>query len=285
MMKLSMLRLLSIIVLLSSFSYANDSIEKTLIKLEKQRIGKQLMRMGGELNNIAIVLRKDLHQDGWVGYTMKLDFTLKGKNLSQRDTLFSNGKMITMELIDIKTKTSYKTKMYPKLGKEFYDKGHLIEGNPYAKNTLVVFSDPLCPICIDEMPYILKKIIDNPKNIRLYYYALPLKMHPTSATVAKAAMLASEQGIKNVDFKIYKANLPAKYNFDAYSEKDDQKVLRYFNKEFGTHITMKQINDPRLEKMLQHDEKMSEKAFVNGTPTVFFNGDYDMRRSKFEKYL
>lgn len=284
-MRSSMLKLLSITILLSSFVFANSEIEKTLIKFEKQRIGKQLMRMGGELNDVSIILKKDLNQNGWIGYTMNLEFTLQGKKLTQRDTVFSNGELITTELINVKNKVSFKNVMYPTLQDEFFSEKHLIEGNPKAKNTLVVFSDPLCPICIDEMPYIMKKIIDNPKNVKLYYYHLPLKMHPTAKTISKASIIAREQGVKNVDFRVYKANFPAKYKFDAYEEKDHQKVLNFFNKEFGTNITMKQINDPRLEKMLKYDEEMSEKAFVNGTPTVFFNGEYDMRRSEFEKHL
>lgn len=284
-MKSLMLKLLSITVLLSSLSFANSNVEETLIKYEKQRIGKQLMRMGGELKDVSIILKKDLGHDGWVGYTLNLDFILKGQQLSQRDTLFSNGTMISPELIDLKTKVSFKNSMYPTLGKEFFSDKHLIAGDPKAKNTLVIFSDPLCPICVDEMPYIMKKIIDNPKNVKLYYYHLPLKMHPTATTISKASILAREQGIKNVDFRVYKANFATKYKFDAYEEQDHKKVLGFFNKEFGTNFTMKQINDPRLEKMIQHDEEMSEKAFVNGTPTVFFNGEYDMRRSEFEKHL
>jgi thiol:disulfide interchange protein DsbC len=285
MMKSSMLKLLSITILASSVALANNTIEEKLIKYEKQRVGKQLARMGGELKKVSIALKKDLKQDGWIGYVMDLDFILKKEEISQRDILFSNGTMISPELVALKTKVSFKNLMYPTLGKEFLSDAHLIEGNPKAQNSLVVFSDPLCPICIDEMPYIMKKIIDNPKNVKLYYYHLPLKMHPTARTISKASILAREQGVKNVDFRVYQTNFPAKYKFDAYKEKDDQKVLNFFNKEFGTNITMKQINDPRLETILKEDEKMSEKAFVNGTPTVFFNGEYDMRRSEFEKHL
>jgi len=284
-MKLSMLKLLMIITLLSSGLFADAKLDKLLIKYEKQRIGKQLARMGGELHKVEIVLKKDLKTDGWFGYTMNLDFTLQGKKLSQKDTIFSNGNMISTDLININNKVSFKHFMYPTLTKEFYNKKHLIAGNHNAKNKLVVFSDPLCPICIDEMPFLMKKIIDNPKNIALYYYHMPLQMHPTAKVLSKASILATKQGTKNVDYKIYQANFPDKYKFDAYKEKNEQKVLDFFNKEFGTKLTMAQINDPKLDKMLAYDEKMSAKAFVNGTPTVFFNGEYDMTRSKFEKYL
>jgi thiol:disulfide interchange protein DsbC len=284
-MKSLMLKLLTIITLLSSAAFADAKLEEFLIKFEKQRVGKQLARMGGKLKEVTIILKKELPKNGWSGYVMQLDFTLQGKTLSQRDTVFSNGELISMDLISVKNKMSFKNIMYPTLTEEFYNKKHLIAGSPDAQHKLVLFSDPLCPICIDEIPYVMKKIIDNPKNIALYYYHMPLKMHPTAKVLSKASILATKQGIKNVDYRIYRENFPEKYKFDAYKEKDEAKVLNFFNKEFGTKITMAQINNQKLNKLLAYDEKMSEKAFVNGTPTLFFDGEYDITRSKFEKYL
>lgn len=284
-MKLLMLKLSIVTTLLSTNLFSNTNLEDQLIKFEKQRVSKSLQRVGGELKKVDLVFKKDLKQDGWVGYTFNLEFEVQKKQLSQKDTLFSDGKNVTMDLINLKNKRSFKTIMYPTLDKKFFSKKHFIEGNPNAKHTLVIFSDPLCPICIDEMPYVLKKIIDNPKNIAVYYYHLPLDMHPTAKVIAKAAILAKEKGIKNIDYKIYQTNFPEKYKFDAYEEKDEQKVLGFFNKEFGTNITMKEINNPRLETMIQDDSKMSDDAFVTGTPSLFFDGEYDVTRSEFEKYL
>ncbi len=285
MMRLSMLKLLTITILLSTSLFSSTEIEKKILKFEKQRVTQSLKRMNGKLTSLKLVLKKDLKQDGWIGYTYDLKFNIQGKSLGQKDVIFSNGKLISFDLISAKTKRSFKTVMYPTLGKEFFNKKNLIAGNPNAKHSLVVFSDPLCPICIDELPFLIKKVIDNPKNIALYYYHLPLQMHPTARTLGKASMLATQQGIKNVDYRIYEANFPAKYKFNEYEEKDHQKVLSFFNKEFGTKITMAQINDPKLEKMIMHDIEMSDKAFVTGTPSVFFDGEYDVTRSKFEDYL
>ena len=284
-MKLLMLKLSIVTTLLSTSLFSNTNLEEQLIKFEKQRVSKSLQRVGGELKKIDLVFKKDLKQDGWIGYTFNLEFEVQKKPLSQKDTLFSDGKNVTMDLINLQTKRSFKTIMYPTLDKKFFSEKHFIEGNPTAKHTLVVFSDPLCPICIDEMPYVLKKIIDNPQNIAVYYYHLPLDMHPTAKVIAKAAILAKEKGIKNIEYKVYQTNFPEKYKFDAYEEKDEQKVLGFFNKEFGTNITMKEINNPRLEQMIQDDIKMSDDAFVTGTPSLFFNGEYDVTRSEFEKYL
>lgn len=285
MKRLLMLKSLMIATLLSTSALGNTKAEKLLIKFEKNRVVKSLKRVNGKLNNLNIVLKKDLKQDNWYGYAINLEFTVKGKNLSQKDFLFSNGKLIAPDLIDIKTKRSFKDIMYPKLSKNYFSKEHLIAGNPNAKHSLVIFSDPLCPICVDEVPFIIKKVLDNPTSIALYYYHLPLDMHPTAKTLSKASMIARDMGIKNVDYTIYKANFSEKYKFDAYSEKNDKKVLDMFNKEFNTKITLAQINNKKLNDKLKYDLKMSEDAFVSGTPTLFFDGEIDKSRSKYEMFL
>ncbi len=288
MMKSSMLKSLIIISLLSS-SLLGISTDENILKYEKNRIKKAISRAKGKINSIKVVLKKDLQNDGWYGYVFNLDITIKDKNIVQKDTLFAKGNMISPDLINAKTKQSFKDMMYPKLTKKYFSKKHLIAGNPNAKHTLVVFSDPLCPICIDEVPFIMKDIMKNSKNIALYYYHMPLDMHPTARVLSKASIIAKKQGIKDIDYKVYSTNFPEKYKFDAYNNKNIAKskenVLKYFNQEFGTKITMKQINKINLEIKIKHDLKMAEEAFVNGTPTLFFDGVIDKTRMKYEEYL
>jgi len=272
-----------IATLLSTSLIANSKIDENILKYEKRKIGNILKRQEITLNDVSIVLKKDLQQNGWYGYVFNLSFTVKGKQLSQKDTLFTNGDLISPELINAKTKRSFKDILYPKLSQKYFDKSHLIAGNENAKHTLVLFSDPLCPICIDEVPFIIKNVMKNPKNIALYYYHLPLDMHPTARTLSKASMIATSMGIKNVDSKIYTTNFGSLY--DAYSQTDDQKALNHFNEVFKTNITMKQINDPKLNEKLKHDMDLSDEAFVNGTPTLFLDGEIDKTRMKYEKYL
>jgi protein-disulfide isomerase len=129
----------------------------------------------------------------------------------------------------------------------------------------------------------MKKIIDNPKNVALYYYHMPLNMHPTAKTLSIASMIAKAQGVKNIDYKVY--NKDFSNFFDPYEEKNNQKALDFFNKEFKTNITMKQIKNKKWETALKNDLKMAEDAFVNGTPTIFFDGVIDRSREKYEGYL
>ncbi|MGK0255994.1 MAG: thiol:disulfide interchange protein DsbC [Arcobacteraceae bacterium] len=282
-MKLSMLKLLMTVTLLSTSLIADKTIDENILKFEKNKITSILKRQKITLNDVSIVLKKDLKNDGWYGYVFNLTFTVKGKVISQKDILFTNGALIAPELMNTKTKRSYKDIMYPMLGKKYFDKKHLIAGNENAKHTLVLFSDPLCPICIDEVPSIIKNVIDNPENIALYYYHLPLNMHPTARTLSKASMIATTMGIKDVEYEIYKTDFGALY--DAYKEKDDQVALTHFNTVFKTNITMSQINDSSLNERLEHDNDLSTEAFVNGTPTLFLDGEMDQTRIKYLKYL
>ena len=282
-MKLLTLKLLTITSLLSTSLFATQQIDESILKYETKKITSILKRQQIELNEVSIALKKDLKKDGWYGYVFDLTFTVKGKQLTQKDTLFTNGTLITPELIDSTTNASFKDHLYPKLGKEFFNKENLIAGDINAKHTLVLFSDPLCPICLDEVPTIIKNVMDHPKKIALYYYNLPLQMHPTARTLSKASMIAHKMGIKNVEYKLYSKNFGDLY--DAYAVADHKLALKYFNQEFKTNITMDQINDPKLEKKLQNQMKMSDKAFVNGTPTLFFDGEIDKSRMKYEEYL
>ena len=284
-MRLSMLKSLTIASLLSSnllFATQDQTISQ-LLKFERSRVLPIVKRQGIKLQKIDIVLQKDLHRDGWRGYVLNLHLQVLGKNVEQKDTLFSNGILIAPELIDIKTKRSFKTMMYPTLSSKYYDRSHLIAGNSDAKHKLVLFSDPLCPICIDEVPTIIKNVQKHPNIFALYYYTMPLDMHPTAKTISKASIVAKQMGIKNVDYKVYNTNFGKYYN--QYEERDNKKALRYFNKLFNIHLTLKDLDKPSIKAQIKEDLKMSDDALVKGTPTLFLDGEIDITRSKYEKYI
>lgn len=286
-----MLKLLTITSLLSTSILANSDIENKLIDFEQKRVGAILKRQNIDLDSVNIVLKKDLQYNNWYGYAFDLKFNVKGKEINQKDFLFSDGELIAPELINTNTKSSYKDIMYPTLTSDYYSKEHLIAGNENAPHKLVIFSDPLCPICVDEIPFVMKKVMENPENIALYYFHMPLEMHPTAKVLAKASMIAKEQGIKDIDYKLYTANSKYFYGdekdmeYEPYEERDPFKALNYFNKTFNTNITMDMINSSKYEDKLKYDLKMADEAFVNGTPTIFFDGNIDKSRTKYEKFL
>jgi len=287
-MRSLMLRSLTIASLLSTSIFASNYDNK-ILKYEKRRVSHALARVQGKLEAINLALKKDIKQDGWIGYVFTLDMKIKGKTISQKDFLFAKGNLAAPDLFDIRTKKSFKDTLFPKLGKEFYNKKYLIAGESDAKHTLILFSDPLCPICLDEVPDLIEIVKAHPNTFALYYYPMPLNMHPTAKTFVKAAMILHSKGINDVDYKLYKHNAinfnSAMPIYDQYKEKDNEKALEVFNKIFHSKITMAEINEPKWEKELTYLSNMSEKAFVRGTPTLYFDGEIDKSREKYTKYL
>lgn len=278
-----MLKLLTITSLLSiSFTttVSAKTLEEKLLKYEKQRVGRN---PNITVNSVKLAFQKDLKQDGWKGYLYNINVDVKGKKVDAKDMIFSNGKFIASDLTNIETKISFKRLMYPTLGAKYYDKKFLIAGDENAKHKMVIFSDPLCPNCINTVPQLIKDVKANPKAIALYYIHMPLDMHPTAKTLVKASILAHSQGIKDIDYKVYTAEFMA--DFDPYEETDDKKVLHLFNTKFKTNYTVSQINSKKIQDELKHNEKLCDDALIQGTPTIFFDNEIDPMRNKYLKYI
>lgn len=274
-----MLKLLTIVSLLS-ISLSARTAEEKIISYEKHRLRAN---PNIELKKQELVFKKELG-NGWSGYVFSLDITIKAQNkdITVNDTLFSNGQFITSELKAMNG-LDLKRKMHPILDARYYTDEHLIAGNKNAKHKLVVFSDPLCPICTTDTPRIIKDVQDNPDLFALYYISYPLEMHPTAMTIAKAAELLKERKFENAEYKVYTAGLDA--YFDAYKSKDKQKSLDALNKVLGTNLTLKEINTVHISKKIKADIKLAQDAFVNGTPTLFLDGEVDLTRSQYQKYI
>ena len=282
-MRLSMLKLLTVTALLSSSLSANSSeIDKKVLKFEKNRISKNKQI---QLKDIKLFLKKDLKQDGWYGYTFNLKIIVPGKNIpiEVKDTIFASKNMISPELINVKNNVSYKRLMYPKLSTKYFADDFLVVGNKNAEHKITIFSDPLCPNCTSIMPEIISDIKKYPNKIALYYVHMPLDMHPMAKLLVKASSIAKKQGIKDIDYKVYTANFEK--SFDPYEEKDENKVLKIFNNKFNTNITMKQINSKELNDELEHHLQLSNDALIQGTPTIFFDGEIDPMRNKYKRYI
>ncbi len=232
-----------------------------------------------KLKGIRIRQAKDVKDlPGWKVYFLDIDLSIikqKGKEITVHDKIFSNGKYIVRDFINIVNRSSLKDKLVPDMDASYYRKDHLIYGKESAPNKIVVFSDPICPFCQSYMPKLLKAAKAHPDKIALYYYHFPLIMlHKEAPTVIKAAMVAEKQGVKDVMQKVY----AQKFNLDTADEK---KILAAFNKGMGTHITAKDIHAKDIEARYNEDKKFADKMMISGTPTVYFNGKKDFTRKKY----
>ncbi|MBT3280226.1 MAG: DsbA family protein [Campylobacteraceae bacterium] len=274
------LKLLTIISLLSISTFAKPAttIDEKVIKYEKKRIASNSRY---KLQDISIYLKQEIPLKGWTGYVLQLSLNINGKDVKIKDTLFTNGTAISQELKNVKNGKSYKDFLSPEMPESYYDDEHFIAGNKNAKNKIVIFSDPLCPFCIDYVPEVINHVNKNSKNIALYYYHFPLlRIHPASDTITKAMIVAHKKGIKNIVSKIYSAQFED--NFEA-DETNQQKILDAVNKVLKTNITLNQISSNKIAEQIKKDQQLASNMLIEGTPSIFINGKVDKSRRKFEE--
>lgn len=281
-MKSSMLKLLTIIALSSTAlfgaSIANDMDKKVISFLEKAiapndnyKFEKVLIVKKEEMKNIS----------GWYVYFVRIDLNLikqTGKKISVNDIIFTNGEILSKDFLDIKTNKSIKSNFSLDMEASSYTKAHLLAGNSDAPHKIAVFSDPLCPFCMDLIPEIIEDVEKNPKIFALYYYHFPLTIHPASPTLIKAMILAEEKGDKGIVKKVYKEVLDIK-------ESDEALVLDIFNKTFKTNFTLSEINQVHIVKQLGADEALVQSLMLSGTPTIYLNGKKDETKKSYKNLI
>lgn len=268
-------KILSISILLSSALYATSS-DENIISFEQKRISQN---PNVKIKDIKINTKKELPLNGWYGYILDVEANVQGKDINAKDILFSDGKYISLELIDSTTGKSLKDLVTPNLTDNFHDKSKLIAGNHNAKDKIVLFSDPLCPFCKDYVPDVIKYVNKNSDSIALYYYNFPLSIHPAATPLSKLIEVAKHKGIKDVELKAYEIDWEPYFDVKATDEK---KILEAFNKEFKTNIKLEEISTNEIKALIEKDISMGEEVMVQGTPTIFVNKVKDSTKLKYE---
>jgi len=272
-----MLKLLSTTLLLSSFLYASTAGENVAEFLQ-DKFSDNPRFQSVEVKVADEIPLKELK--GWDAYILDVSAYFKGKKskpIKERMIWFSNGKIITKDLVDMDSGLNLKELIRPHFKDKYYTKANYLFGDLNARHKIVIFSDPLCPFCRGFVPGALRDLKKEPKKFVVYYYHLPLtRLHPASKTLVKAAVAAEQQGNKNVIEKLYNV----KVNF---RESDAKKILKAFNKAEGTNITLKDIQAPSVLKQVKADADMANLLMVQGTPTLFLDGKIDNTKKKYLK--
>ena len=267
-------KILSLSVILSASLFANDS---TVVDFEKKRVAQN---PNVKVKDVKVNTKKDLPLAGWNGYILDVEAIVQEKSLKVKDILFSNGDYIALDLIDAKTGKSLKDLVTPNLTSNYYDKTKLIAGNHNAKDKIVVFSDPLCPFCMEYIPEVINYVNKNSDSIALYYYAFPLvQIHPASEALSKIIEVAKNKGVKDIELKAYKTDWETYF---SPKEIDEKKILEAFNKELKTNIKLEEIASKDINEKLSKDMSMGEEVMVTGTPTIFVNGVKDTTRELYK---
>ncbi|MCT7536900.1 DsbA family protein [Aliarcobacter butzleri] len=267
-------KILSLSVILSASLFANDS---TVVDFEKKRVAQN---PNVKVKDVKVNTKKDLPLAGWNGYILDVEAIVQEKSLKVKDILFSNGDYIALDLIDAKTGKSLKDLVTPNLTSNYYDKTKLIAGNHNAKDKIVVFSDPLCPFCMEYIPEVINYVNKNSDSIALYYYAFPLvQIHPASEALSKIIEVAKNKGVKDIELKAYETDWETYF---SPKENDEKKILEAFNKELKTNIKLEEIASKDINEKLSKDMSMGEEVMVTGTPTIFVNGVKDTTRELYK---
>ena len=269
-----------ILLITCLFAYLQANTKDNVIAYEKKRLAKNTYI---EVLDLKLKHSRDLKHNNWFVYSFDVRFKNKSTNETNnaRDVLFSDGKVITAELFDIKTSKNLKDKLHPPLSKKYYDDKRRIIGSKNAKTKIVVFSDPLCPYCKGFNPDLIRYVKKH-KNIAVYYFHFPLtQVHKASYFISQIIARANKDGIKDVEYKIYTAN------FNKYflpDESNKEKILKAVNKVLGTKYALKQVDTKKTRAMVDEDVKMGNQVDVGGTPTVFINGEFTSNPKDFKNY-
>ncbi len=275
----SMLKLLATALLLSSSLFANSSSNEAVKKfLEKKFSGNPT------LSSLKVTIKDVISLDepkGWDAYMVSIRAIVKAKpenrDVTQKMVFFSDGNIITPDLMDIKTGESLKDKVTPVFKDEYYKKENLIYGDADAKHKVVIFSDPLCPFCQKFVPTAIKEMKEEPKKFAIYYYHFPLpSLHPAAVTLAQAAIAAELKGNKDVVLKLYGVKVQSR-------EKDVKKILAEFNKVFNTNIKESDLKSSAVKERYDEAQKLADTLMVQGTPTMYFDGKQDKSKKKYKE--
>ena len=219
----------------------------------------------------------------WTAYVVRLNAVVRAKpedrTVKQKMIWFSNGVVISQDLVDLKTGESLKDTVSPELKPQHYKAQNLIYGNADAKHKVAIFSDPLCPFCRDFVPAAIEFMNKDANKFAVYYYHFPLpSIHPAAVTLVKAAAAAELKGYKNTVLDLYKVEVDPR-------EKDVNKILAAFNKVFKINIVPSDLESAAVLERYNSDEVIADEVMVQGTPTMFFDNKQDKSKKLYEKAL
>jgi protein-disulfide isomerase len=142
--------------------------------------------------------------------------------------------------------------------------GSPVLGPANAKITLVEFSDFQCPYCILAVPQIQAVMKAYPTQTKLIFKQFPLEIHSRAFLAASAALAANKQG------KFWPMHDAMFAHHDELSRETFVKLAQ----EMGMDVARfeKDMASDEVKKAVEKDVDDGERAGVQGTPTIFING-------------
>ena len=144
-----------------------------------------------------------------------------------------------------------------------------VAGSPFAGPvaapiTIVEFSDFQCPYCAQAIPQIEALLKLYPLQVKLVFKQYPLEIHPQSQISAAAALAAQKQG------KFWPMHNALFANHNNLSRETIVTIAQQ------NGLDMKQfehdLDSAEVRDTIARDVKDGDAAGVEGTPTLFVNG-------------
>ena len=223
--------------------------------------------------------KTDARLPGWTILLTTMDVEYQGKEIHAPEMMFVKDGLITGHLVDLKTGNNYRDIIKPTVSQSYYDDAHLLFGNKDAAHKILIFSDPQCPFCQELVPAIFKASRENPAQIAVYYYHLPLlRIHPVSDVLTRVMHVAQHEGKTEVVEKIYSLKIDPR-------ETDVTKILAAVKSHAGYTVTAAQIDAQTVKDAILADEEAAGKLMVSGTPSIYIDGEWDRLRDGYKKLI
>ncbi|OGY93853.1 MAG: hypothetical protein A2406_00485 [Candidatus Komeilibacteria bacterium RIFOXYC1_FULL_37_11] len=145
------------------------------------------------------------------------------------------------------------------------------KGNPNALVTLIEYSDFQCPACASYYPMINKLAEEMGEEVQVIYRHYPLSsIHPQAQLAAQAAEAAGQQGsFWPMHDKLFS-------NQSAWSNQPKaEEIFISYAKELGLDVEKfkADLSNDDIEDAVKDDVRSGNQALVEGTPTLFLNGN------------
>jgi protein-disulfide isomerase len=151
-----------------------------------------------------------------------------------------------------------------------------VRGPADAKVTIVEFSDFQCPFCNRVEPTLAKIRATYPKDVRVVFKNLPLRIHPDAPAAHAAAEAARRQGkFWEMHDKIFG------------NQRDlSPATLRGYAQQLGLDMARydRDVASQSVKDRIAADAKQADKLGVSGTPAFFINGKYFSGAQPFESF-
>jgi protein-disulfide isomerase len=142
--------------------------------------------------------------------------------------------------------------------------GAPVTGPSDAAVTIIEFSDFQCPYCIQAVPEIDALLKLYPKQLKLIFKQFPLEIHSDAYRAASAALAAQRQG------KFWEMHYALFEHHDDLSLASILKISQ--DLKLDSARLQKDMDSKDVHDMIAKDLRDGETAGVEGTPTIFING-------------